>query len=75
MKLAMEWDAKGGFVVQGDAGAAQRLGEGAVILAGLIGKALNAPLVTLRPPRPDPLNVPVLRGIIKRKRGRRGGRA
>jgi len=70
MRLAMEVDAKGGFVVQGDREAAQRLGEGAAVLGGLLVKALNAPLVTLRRAVET---APVAPGAAKR-RGRRGGR-
>jgi hypothetical protein len=67
MRLAMEVDAKGGFVVQGDREAAQRMGEGAAVLGGLILKALNAPLVTVRPVATAPVATP-------KKGARRGGR-
>jgi len=67
MRLAMEVDAKGGFVVQGDREAAQRMGEGAAVLGGLILKALNAPLVTVRPVATAPVVTP-------KKGARRGGR-
>lgn len=70
MRLAMEVDAKGGFVVQGDREAAQRMGEGFAVLGGLIVKALNAPLFTVRPVHPVP-TAPV----VKKGKGRRGGRA
>lgn len=68
MRLAMEVDRKGGFVIQGDAEAAQRMGEGAAVLGGLIVKALNAPLVTVRPVATAPV-------VAQPKKGaRRGGR-
>lgn len=68
MRLAMEVDRKGGFIIQGDAEAAQRLGEGAAVLGGLVVKALNAPLVTLRRAVET---APVAPG---KARGRRAGR-
>jgi len=66
MRLAIEVDRKGGFIVQGDAEAAQRLGEVAGMFGGLVVKALNAPLLTVRPVPTAP---------VATKRGRRGGRS
>lgn len=68
MRLAIEVDPKGGFIVQGDAAAANRLAESAAVFGGLLVKALNVPVFTVRP-------APTVEGAKDAPQAKRGPRA